>query len=249
MDQCSRQHFTADHDQIFIYGSSTFTNPVPTSLDSIYVLFLPSFNWQKANYTAIAPRFLQTCEIVGKRQMVSVGGVISAAQEAADTWPLGLGVFDLTEMTWKDNYDPSAAAHETPTSLKNWYSQNGLYPKAWDSPVVEALFRNTTASTSTPSLSSKSHSSNAGDIAKGVVGRVVLFAFIGAMLWFYRFWKSKSRRQAQPETGFTKVEMEGRSAGTKHQPSLDVPNGLPIPELGSRPLYEVGGGQETYEMP
>ena len=183
--------------------------------------------------------------------MVSVGGVIGAAQQqptVADIWPLGLGVFDLTEMAWKDNYDPSAAAYETPATVKTWYSQNGLYPKAWDSPEVEVLFRNTTASTSSPSPSSKSHSSNAGAIAGGVVGGVVTLAIVGAIFWFYRVRKPKCR-QAQPKTGFAKAEMEGRSAETKHQQSSNVPKGLTIQELGSKALHEVGGGQEHYEMP
>ena len=183
--------------------------------------------------------------------MVSIGGVIGAAQQeptVADIWPLGLGVFDLTEMAWKDNYDPSVSAYETPATVKNWYRQNGLYPKSWDSPGVEALFRNTTANTSSPSPSSRSHSSNAGAIVGGVIGGVVTLALIGATLWFYRLWKSRSR-QIQSGAGFTKAEMEGRSAEIKHRQSSNVPKILTIQELGSQSLHEIGGGQRHHELP
>ena len=42
------------------------------ALDEVFVLSLPAFNWQKANYTPTFPRVDHSCDITRKRQMVSL---------------------------------------------------------------------------------------------------------------------------------------------------------------------------------
>lgn len=65
-----------------------------------------------------------------------------------DPWLQGIGIFDLTDMEWKDHYDPSAASYTTPQAMKGWYEQNGRYPSAWDDPVVQGWFTGTGDSSS-----------------------------------------------------------------------------------------------------
>jgi hypothetical protein len=57
-----------------------------------------------------------------------------------DPWPQGIGIFDLSDMEWKDYYDPSAAAYTTPKAVKDWYKQNGQYPSQWDDVAVQGWF-------------------------------------------------------------------------------------------------------------
>ena len=99
-------------------------------LDEVYVLSLPSFNWFKANYPATANRNSHTCHVVGagQRQMLSIGGANFAVANSnlstshRDIFDRGLGVFDLSEMTWLSFYDPNAPSYQTPQIVKDYIS-------------------------------------------------------------------------------------------------------------------------------
>ncbi|ERF72729.1 hypothetical protein EPUS_04782 [Endocarpon pusillum Z07020] len=135
---------------IILHGGSilpadTHFETVPQAtidLDQVWVLSLPSFTWYKSNYQPANARFLHTCNVPGnppRCQMVAVGGIIPQLEyylEPRDPWPQGLGIFDLTEMQWRDNYDANADAYETPRMVKDGIAKEGMYPKEWDSPEV-----------------------------------------------------------------------------------------------------------------
>lgn len=58
--------------------------------------------------------------------MIVVGGLPGFPAEAwawdeEDDWANGIGVFDLTDLKWKDEYDPDAAVYMTPESVQKWY--------------------------------------------------------------------------------------------------------------------------------
>jgi hypothetical protein len=74
--------------------------------------------------------------------MVIVGGEILTAEAnlATDPWPIGVGVFDLSDMIWKDSYDPSAASYVTPQPIKDYIESNGRFPAAWSDPTVKSWF-------------------------------------------------------------------------------------------------------------
>lgn len=60
-----------------------------------------------------------------RRQVLSTGGVPSSNSSAwaeDDPWPYGLGIFDMTDLEWKDGYDADAGDYETPEIIRNWYS-------------------------------------------------------------------------------------------------------------------------------
>ena len=97
------------------------------SLDEVFVLSLPAFRWFKANYVANYPRIRHKCEIVGNRQMLSIGGLDPRVQvdgkDKDDPCPQGLGIFDLSEMVWKTDtgYDADAPPYTTPEVVQAWY--------------------------------------------------------------------------------------------------------------------------------
>jgi hypothetical protein len=41
---------------------------------------------------------------------------------AADPWPSGLGIFDMTTFAWSDRYNPSAAIYEQPDVVRDYYT-------------------------------------------------------------------------------------------------------------------------------
>lgn len=124
--------------EIFVYGgySNTFllSSEVPSeadakaqaSLNGVYVLSLPSFTWTKVSSTGAASRTGHTCHVVGNRQMLSIGGLdpskaINLSRNSLDPWQHGLGIFDMVDLKWKENYDVNAPAYVTPKIVSAWY--------------------------------------------------------------------------------------------------------------------------------
>ena len=58
--------------------------------------------------------------------MLSIGGLdatyINNASKLVDPIPQGLEIFDLTKMTWSNQYDANAAPYKTPQVVKDFYS-------------------------------------------------------------------------------------------------------------------------------
>lgn len=126
--------------------TKTFNNGI------VHVLSLPSFNWQKQAAPPEVGRCMHTCNVVGNRQMLSVGGVCFFADTTSDAfltiggvvdpWDQGFGIFDMTEMEWKSSYDASAGPYTTPDSVKAFIKKNGRYPYKWTDSGVEDWFTN-----------------------------------------------------------------------------------------------------------
>lgn len=38
-----------------------------------------------------------------------------------DPFLQGIGVFDMTNLVWKDSYDPNATSYKSPKIVKDWY--------------------------------------------------------------------------------------------------------------------------------
>jgi hypothetical protein len=102
----------------FIYGGTPEdpkTVPSPPLADefrNVYILTVPAFQWlQVPNQSPI--RWLgHTCTIVGKRQMLSIGGTQEATLKNQDPWTKGLGIFDMTALSWTNIYDAAARTYE-----------------------------------------------------------------------------------------------------------------------------------------
>jgi hypothetical protein len=131
--------------EVFLYGGLTAGNTVS---DEVFVLSLPGFFFAKAdNPGTTTARADHACVAVGdgKRQMLSIGGTEATRgypAEFADTdpWVQGLGVFDMTSLSWMDRYSSDAAAYDTPDVVKQFYRDGGLAKVQWTSGKVENLF-------------------------------------------------------------------------------------------------------------
>lgn len=87
------------------------------------MLSLPGFRWFKVDGT-FPERHNHACTVVGKgkRQMLSTGGNVNGEVfDDMDPWPHSIGIFDLTDLEWKSEYDVNAADYETPEIIKKWY--------------------------------------------------------------------------------------------------------------------------------
>lgn len=77
--------------------------------------------------------------------MISIGGLdinIPFPKIFYDPDPLknGLGVFDLTDLVWRDSYDAKAKAYQSPKVVRDWYAQGGMASVPWSSDAVKDLF-------------------------------------------------------------------------------------------------------------
>ncbi|KAH7125761.1 hypothetical protein B0J11DRAFT_606285 [Dendryphion nanum] len=148
--------------EIFVYAgckTALYGGPSPTEeqkqdnndSDEIFVLSLPSFQWFKADYVAKASRQGHTCHIIGNRQLLTIGGIDPALQEGIatsdqqgkDPWPFGLGIFDMTDMRWKSQYDANASSYKSPQVVRDYYDNNSRYPTQWSSPELAVMFGQT----------------------------------------------------------------------------------------------------------
>jgi hypothetical protein len=114
-----------------VYGGATNgtydrANSLSDDFLDVYVLSLPAFTWFKSSPSAYSRtrRASHTCEVIGKRQMIVIGGdsPVSMDHDVKDPWSLGIGIFDMSKMSWSDSYDPKAAAYEQPTVVQQWYA-------------------------------------------------------------------------------------------------------------------------------
>ncbi|KAI4229611.1 MAG: hypothetical protein LQ349_006367 [Xanthoria aureola] len=207
------------------------------ALDKIYVLSLPAFAWFKADYPAQHPRIGQTCHLVGKRQVLSMGGRdptdVYNDTTSADPFLQGLGIFDLPTMQWSDGYNAVAEPYETPTVVKAWYAANGRSTGTWDSPATQRLFLQETSSTgergASPSSPEKSGSSSTGAIVGGVVGGIAALCLLIGLVWWLR-----RRRKASNAIG--------KDLTSQHQEKQHS-------ELSAREKpYELQDDYRPYEM-
>ena len=86
--------------------------------DDIWVLSLPSFTWTKI-YQGTSPRYAHTCHIVGNRTMITVGGAADAHYDSTpcDWETKGVGVFDLSRLTWGSVFDVNVGSYGVPASV------------------------------------------------------------------------------------------------------------------------------------
>jgi glycosidase len=75
--------------------------------------------------------------------MLSIGGFINPDDwtlNDQNPWPNGLGIFDMTTLSWTKGYDPDALAYERPSLVSQFYTDNSRYPTVWGDPELESIF-------------------------------------------------------------------------------------------------------------
>ncbi|KAG9228397.1 hypothetical protein BJ875DRAFT_500766 [Amylocarpus encephaloides] len=134
--------------EIFIYGgkqTGDFNQGIDPyiipELGSVYILTLPAFKWVRATPPAKTSRQAHRCEVIGNRQMISLGGLIENNSSLTDPWPNGLGIFDMSELAWKDTYKADADPYKRSSIVDTIY-QNGSnkYPYRWGDDTLQPIF-------------------------------------------------------------------------------------------------------------
>ncbi|KAH0536099.1 hypothetical protein FGG08_007004 [Glutinoglossum americanum] len=157
----------------------TIFDPHHQNSTDVYILTLPAFHWIRVTGSA-PPRAGSHCQIVGNRQMLSVGGydpTSSAEYATADPWTYGLGIFDMTDLSWGTHYNANAMPYVRSDAVNDYYAK-----------------QMNTATTGSTAKNSTTPTSNAPAIAGGVVGGIAALAV--ALLAFW--WCSKKRKASQP---------------------------------------------------
>ena len=84
--------------------------------------------------------------------MIVVGGTVQTQESfdanndtlpdaITDPWLQGLGVFDVTDMVWRDSYDAGSGPYNTPKIVKDYNAANpGYPPSVLSDPVVRDWF-------------------------------------------------------------------------------------------------------------
>jgi hypothetical protein len=132
----------------FVYGGSTNgtydqDHPGEAGYLSVYALSIPAFKWFRSESSTPVRRACHTCSVIGKRQMVSVGGrlpssLVALGQER-DPWITGLGIFDMSEFAWAESYRADAEAYEQPQIVKDHYASSYQDPM-WSNAALASIF-------------------------------------------------------------------------------------------------------------
>lgn len=132
----------------FIFGGAVnpgfdLAAPDDEGYTDMYVLSLPAFRWFKANATASVRRASHTCSVIGKRQMISIGGRLTSSKRALghepDPWSSGIGIFDMSLLRWQDHYDAGAENYTTPDPVKRYYT-TGYQEPDWSNNTLASMF-------------------------------------------------------------------------------------------------------------
>lgn len=255
--------------EIFIYGGEIRNSG--RSYSDMYVLSLPGFEWTRLAPQRSPPaRRDHMCLTVGKRQMLSWGGLNTADGPGGSMWldpddfPQGLGIFDMATLQWTDGYDAGAAAYETHESIRKFYDDGGMDKVNWTSSEVETLFA-TQASSTPPSGGGEDNSTggggsgtdsgtSAGVIAGAVVGGVGGLALVGGLMWFLLRKKRKERAmKGSPATDVTYAST-GTEGYYPQQKTYAHPDAYKQPQHGGEldghsPRPEMQGDTGRYEVP
>lgn len=80
----------------------------------MYVLSLPSFTWTSI-YKGTSPRFGHTCHQVNTRTLLTVGGIVDFNLSGSCDWEYrGVGVMDISKLTWGSVFNASLDPYEVP---------------------------------------------------------------------------------------------------------------------------------------
>ncbi|KAL9636018.1 MAG: hypothetical protein Q9164_003101, partial [Protoblastenia rupestris] len=124
--------------EIFVYSGfdgNLGTAAVP--FDTINILTLPAFHWISVPYNPQNPRYGHTCHAVGGSQIVVVGGadanskvtdggflgIAESIMESPDPLKQGLGIFDLSTLSWSDRYRSSPPPYTQSSPIQQYYLQ------------------------------------------------------------------------------------------------------------------------------
>ncbi|KAF2020818.1 hypothetical protein BU24DRAFT_8990 [Aaosphaeria arxii CBS 175.79] len=221
---------------IYVYGGLDPTSGI--GYDDVHVLTIPSFQWTTIYNDGGSPRFGHKCHIVGKRQMITVGGLITNSGQC-DWEEKGVAFYDLTTTRWGSVFTPDTTAYGVPQQAlqaTGGKSQGGATVRepvmGWTDTALKSVF-DTPRGASKGSGGSKSDGDetpgiNIVAIAGGAGGGFALVLLAAMLLIWQR------RRDAAAKTGPQELENSERS----------IPPSSPSPP----PSIESDPEKERYEL-
>ena len=121
--------------------------------------------------------------------MVSIGGIVNNNSTFTDPWTNGLGIFDMTELTWGFNYDATAAPYVPSKAVTAYYNSSSRYPSSWANADLKTIFKDTGATTvngtSSPTGAPAARKTYTGAIVGSVLGGLALIAVLVVCVFFF----------------------------------------------------------------
>ncbi|KAL8896881.1 MAG: hypothetical protein Q9207_007496 [Kuettlingeria erythrocarpa] len=236
--------------EIFLYGGDPRgLGPNAVPYDEIFILSLPAFHWFKIDYLPQHPRGAHSCNAVGGSQIISVGGwdanpaiyrgtngdhdelEKSRMNTTVDPFTQGLGIFDMTALTWADRYTAIAAPYSQSKFVRDFYRDR----RTTHFTAAAA----TPPDSGTSARESASASNHQSSIIGGVVGGVAALAIAGAAFYVYR------RRQRQQSSNGNPSSVDRLATDT--ETSEHELGGPPLQEADADAEYK-GAQLETHEI-
>ncbi|KAI9733273.1 MAG: hypothetical protein M1834_003357 [Cirrosporium novae-zelandiae] len=256
VDFCTVAASDPDSPSYEIYMLGGYDGSFGTSNDqynTVYVLSLPSFVWTRASNATYTPRALLSCVTTGKdNQMMIVGGYdptqdsLNASAYVPDSWTWGIGVLNMSSMSFQDSWDANATRYKVPDAVSSEYSSsseswtNYTPSNGWTTTGLGLVMRQnskanassssssstststgTSTSTATASSSSDSSSSNLGPILGGVLGGLCgICIILVAILFFLK----RLRRKREQNKVAAEVGDQGKYGSDIHELSASWQN-------------------------
>ena len=122
-------------------------NPNGAGYLDIYILTLPAFTWVKASTPSQARRANHNCQVLGKSQMIFIGGRDPSANTTAtglfwpsiDPWTYGMNIYDMNALQWTGAWNASREEYNSPSVVKTIYS-SGQNKTDWSNQNIENIF-------------------------------------------------------------------------------------------------------------
>ncbi|KAI0390372.1 hypothetical protein F5Y17DRAFT_444906 [Xylariaceae sp. FL0594] len=208
--------------EIYIFGG--VSDQIRSTSSDVTVLSLPGFVFFQGPSNA-PRRSDHQCAVIGKggRQMISVGGAEGenrtfTAPTTADPWTYGIGIFDMTELEWRDSYDPDAASYDSPKMVKDWYEAGHLQSMRWDNDELRQLMTNQSSAEPAPAINqTQEKSGSTAAIAGGAVGGIAGVAALGAVS-FFLMRRRRSRVMTPDSARRVVVDNEERAGVPEYKP-------------------------------
>ncbi|OJJ29700.1 hypothetical protein ASPWEDRAFT_122305 [Aspergillus wentii DTO 134E9] len=216
---------------IYMYGGRDFS----TDYDELYILSLPSFKWIKV-WQGESPRWGHTCHVVGKSQLLTVGGADDGNFTRGCDWETKMvGVYDLSRGTWGSVYKSYDDAYQVPRTVFREVGGDATGGATTTQPDG-GFDSKDTAQLFGSSGTSSSKGISGGAIAGAVIGSVAGAAILAGLAFF--FFRRKKTIPAQQ----TQLSDEDKKADGKprHYPIFESP--------GSNPAVELGENNVRHEM-
>lgn len=209
-----------------MYGGRSWDGKDNVVYDDIYILSIPSFTWTKV-YQGSSDLYAHNCHRANANTMITVGGARNFNYDRLPCdWKLkGVGVLDLSEITWGSVYDASDNEYKVPSRVVTTIGGNrdgGATMRqplnGFDDEGLALMLNGTYAKAKKPAKKRL----GGPFIAAYVVGSLAIFAVVGISVYFYR-------RRLQAAIGskeWFRAEMDGEG-----RVEAETTERLPVQEL------------------